>query len=368
MKLGKGFDVGTHMFVAAADTKDGSVEFTEQVDAFFTLDSSEESKNLLEMLGVPYIARKGKISVIGEDARKFANMFKAETRRPLQKGCLNKKDLDAVGMLQVIIGETLGQPRKEGEALKYSVTSTPLGTEMNFEYHKAQLENIFRTLGYDPQPVQEARAIALSELASERFTGLAISCGAGTTTVWLGHYGIDNPHLQFSVGMGGDWIDTHAADMFAGLTRTKVQTVKEKGFSIKDPNKGLDVDELEGNDLLEARAREALSAYYMAYIRNVCKAIKHKFESEQLPEFEDDIIAIVAGGTSCAGDFVSVFKEELLKNNFGVGIKEIRHPDNPKHAVARGCLVAAQLDERRKEPAKTTKKKVEKKEEADGEA
>jgi len=357
MKLGKGFDVGTHMFVAASDTEDGSVEFTEQIDAFFTLDSTEESKNLMEMLSIPYIARKEKISVIGEDARKFANMFKAETRRPLQTGCLNKKDLDAAGMLQVIISETLGKPSKEKEALKYSVTSTPLGTEMNFEYHKVQLENIFRSLGYEPEPIQEARAIALSELSAEKFTGLCISCGAGTTTVYLGHYGLDNPHLQFSIGIGGDWIDANAADMFAGLTRTKVQTVKERGFSIENPLKGLDVDEMEGNELLEARAKEALSAYYKAYIRNVCKAIKQKFESEQLPEFEDGIVTVIAGGTSCAGDFIDLFKKELAKNNFGVDISEVRHPSSPKHAVARGCLVAAQLEERRKEPKKTKKKK-----------
>lgn len=348
MRYGKGFDVGTHLMVSAMNDAEGKIVFTDQVDAFFTLDISEESKSLLEMLGVPYIARKGKISVIGDDARKFANMFKQETRRPLEKGCLNKKDLDAAGMLQVIIGETLGKPRKAGEMLKYSVTSTPLGSDMDFTYHKSQLENIFKGLGYEPGPVQEARALALAELASDKFTGLAISCGAGTTTVYLGHFGIDNPQLQFSVGIGGDWIDSNAADMFAGLTRTKVQTVKEKGFDINDPNKGLDVDELEGNELLEARAREALSAYYKAYIKNVCKAIKLKFESEQLPEFEGDIACVIAGGTSCAGSFVSLFQEELNKNSFGIGIREVKHSADPKHAVAKGCLVAAQLEERKK--------------------
>lgn len=357
MKYGVGFDVGTAFFVAAKDNEDNEIEFTDQRDAFFTLDSSEETVGLLNMLKVPYIRKKDQVSVIGDEAVRFANMFKAETRRPLQKGCLNKEDIDAAGMLQVIIGGTLGKPRTDGESLKYSVTSTPLGTSMNFEFHKAQLENIFRNLGYDPEPVQEARAIALSELASERFTGLCISCGAGTTTVYLGHYGIDNPNLQFSIGMGGDWIDENAADMFAGLTRTKVQTVKEKGFSIKDPLAGIDIEELEGSELLEARAREALSAYYKAYIRNVCKAIKHKFQSEQLPEFEDDIICVVAGGTSCAGDFMDILKKELDKNSFGVGIKEFRHSATPKHSVAKGCLVAAQLEEKRKEDPKKSKKK-----------
>jgi len=349
MKYGKGFDCGTHMFVSASSTENDSVEYTEQIDAFFTMESTEESQNLLDMLNVPYILKKGTLSVIGEDARRFANMFKAETRRPLQAGCLNKKDMDALGMLQVIIGKTIGEPKKEKEKLKYSVTSTPIGTDQSFEYHRTQLENIFRSLGYDPEPIQEARAIALSNLASDKFTGLTISCGAGTTTIYLGHYGIDNPKLQFSVGIGGDWIDDNAADMFAGLTNTKVQTVKEKGFSIREPNKGVDVNELEGQALLEARAKEALSAYYKAYIRNVFKVIKQKFESETIPEFEGPIPCIISGGTSCAEDFIELCTEELNKNLFGIEISEVRHAKEPKQAVARGCLLSAQLDEKRKE-------------------
>lgn len=713
MKYGKGLDCGTHMFVASTAQTDDSIQYTDQIDAFFTMDSSDESLYLLETLGVPFINKKGKISVIGEDARKFANMFRAETRRPLEKGCLSKKDMDAIGILQSIIGATLDKPSKPNEVLKYSVTSTPLGTEMNFEYHKSQLEALFRGLGYDPEAIQEARAIALAELAQERFTGLCISClvpgtevlvngglkkieeviegdslldkdgnwiscitptsreytgkvykinhqgvsdidllnpwfthnhelwikrngkwqylsaeniiqgdivgekipsrfvdqktyistyhnvttkkffaekemhinsqrisrfigyflgdghiqtdekriridfgiheeknildlqdiventfhkefrtyiseqrvrcdivypglakwlekycytedgkkklpwniqylndnqllgliqgiirsdgweqetsfamentspyvaialrqafamlgipsiinvrlnrehefegrmiacakvytitasqlmsyygfkhffdldsdaklskrvwiedgficstvsdiierdyaglvydvvmpeehsftclgktvhncGAGTTTVWLGRFGMDNPNLQFSIDQGGDWIDGNASDMFAGLTKTKVQTVKEKGFDIKEPNKGLNLDQLDGQDLLEARAREALSAYYKAYIKNIIKALQYKFQNESLPEFDEPISVVISGGTSCAGSFLSIFKEELSKVDLGFKIKDIRQATDPKHTVAKGCLVAAQLEERKR--------------------
>src|SRR5690606_25271178 len=103
--------------------------------------------------------------------------------------------------------------------------------------------------------------ITMADEHSFTVPGITVhNCGAGTTTVYLGHFGIDNPNLQFSIDKGGDWIDGMASDMFEGLTRTKVQTVKEKGFSIVEPNKGINVDELEGQKLLEARAREALSA------------------------------------------------------------------------------------------------------------
>lgn len=717
--MAKGIDIGTHMLVSAVKGDDGKVNYSEQIDAFFTLDATEESKSLLDMLQIPYIEKKKTISVIGLPARNFANMFQKETRRPLQQGCLNKKDMDAFGMLQVIIGEVLGKPSKENELLKYSVTSTPLGTEMDFTYHKSQMEAIMKGLGYNPEPVQEARAVALSELAADKFTGLAISCllpgsliyssdglvnienvksgqlfldkngnynecisptnreydgtvyqlihdgigedpricpfftgnheiwikrkgkwqyisaenvktgdvvgekipswnsnheesreylslyhnttgmksladkkmiynsqavarflgyflgdgylqqdetriridfgknelkyvedlkiiseeifdskfkyydydgryrcdisnpglhkwlkkcydsngeknlpwniqnfnqnqliglvqglvrsdgwetdcgigfentssaltvmlrqalhmlgipttldlrepreggfvddgtrqiigkkliysirasqplkfnglkkyldsnenanlrgglwiedgflcsrvrkintklytgkvydiimgdehsftvpgitvhncGAGTTTVYLGHYGVDNPKLQFSIDKGGDWIDKYAAEMFAGLTQTKVQTVKEKGFSIKDPNKGLDVENLEGAKQLEARAREALAAYYKAYINNVFKLIEKKFNEESVPEFGGPIKCVVAGGTSLAGDFLESCKDIIGTLSLPFEISEVIHAKDPTHAVAKGCLIAAELEDRKK--------------------
>jgi len=348
MKYGIGFDVGTHLFVAGRENEEGGIDFTEQVDAFFTMESSEESKGLLDMLGVPYIERKGKLSVIGADARSMANTFKSETRRPLEKGCLNKKDLDAFGMLQVIIGKTIGEPKKPGEIVKYSVTSTPLGTDQTFDFHKSQIENIFKNLGYTPQSIQEARTIALSELASDKFTGCCISMGGGTTTVYLGQYGIDNPDLQFSIGIAGDWIDDQASQMFHGLTRTKVQTIKERGFNIIKPNGDVNIDELEGPELLEARAKEALSAYYISYITNILRAIKQKFDNTSLPEFETPIKLVIAGGTSMAGDFIEVFKKEMTKIKLPLDISEVVHASSPNHAVCKGSLVAAQLEERKR--------------------
>lgn len=341
----KGLDVGTHMLICAQDDGDG-IEYSEQVDAFFSIDSTEEAKQMLDMLSVPYIEKRGKISVLGEDARKFANMFKQETRRPMQTGCLNKKDTESLGMLKALVGEVVGEADKKGETLCYSVTSQPLGSSMNFDYHRAQVEHILRELKYEPKPIQEARAIALSELASNRFTGLAISCGSGTTTVWLGLLGMDNPNFQFSIDRGGDWIDTNAAENFAGLTRTKVQTVKEKGIKITDKTE--DMDELEGLKLLEAQSKLALSVYYRKYIQSVIKGIKYKLEKETLPEFDGPIPIVIAGGTSSPEDFIEVFKEEWEAAKVPLEITGITKAENHHKAVAKGCLIAAQLEEKKK--------------------
>jgi len=51
----------------------------------------------------------------------------------------------------------------------------------------------------------------------------------------------------------------------------------------------------------------------------------------------------VAGGTSKAKGFVDMFAAKLKENDFPLPVKEVRHAADPLHAVARGCLIAAQV-------------------------
>lgn len=88
-----GLDVGTHMLIASEADASGQITYREQVDAFFVMDSTEEAKNMLDTLSVPYSEKNGKTYVLGEDARKFANMFKQETRRQCKQDVLIKKIL-----------------------------------------------------------------------------------------------------------------------------------------------------------------------------------------------------------------------------------------------------------------------------------
>jgi hypothetical protein len=157
---------------------------------------------------------------------------------------------------------------------------------------------------------------------------------------------MDNPNFQFSIGRGGDWIDVNAAENFASLTRTKVQTVKERGILIKE-FENANLDSLEGHDLIEARAKQALSIYYREYIKSVIKGIKFKLDKEQLPEFDGPIPVVIAGGTSSPADFVEVFKEEWDKAKIGLKISEFRKAKDHFRAVAKGCLVAAEIESKK---------------------
>ena len=64
-----------------------------------------------------------------------------------------------------------------------------------------------------------------------------------------------------------------------------------------------------------------------------------------MPDFPSPVPIIVGGGTSMVNGFIEVFKEQFKAKHFPLAISEIRLVDEPLTAVARGCLLDAQLEE-----------------------
>ena len=62
-----------------------------------------------------------------------------------------------------------------------------------------------------------------------------------------------------------------------------------------------------------------------------------------LPKFKNPLPVVIAGGTSRPKGFVDLFKKKLDENGFPLPVKEVRHANDPLHAVARGCLIAAKV-------------------------
>ena len=64
-------------------------------------------------------------------------------------------------------------------------------------------------------------------------------------------------------------------------------------------------------------------------------------EASDVPEFPEPISVVLAGGTSLAGSFDKVFKQEIDKIKLPFQIKDIRLADDQMFAVAKGCLYSA---------------------------
>ena len=326
--LGIGLDVGTGNVVSARKTATG-VETKRVRDAFLELPL--DAKKMLKLGGVSFVERPDELLILGDAAMETANIFGREARRPLSAGLVSASDIDAMEILGLLIKNVLGEPRTPNEHCYFSVPAAPVDRPgQDVIYHRGVLDRIVKECGYTPTAGNEAMAIVFAETASENFSGIGISFGAGMTNCALSMNTIEG--LAFSVGRGGDWIDQGAAKSM-GSTASRICAIKEKGVDINAP---------------VGREQEAITFYYKNLIEYAIDQIALQFQTVQgrfsLPK---PIPIVVSGGTSKAVGFLSLFKTvfEKKRKRFPIEVSEVRAASDPLNAVANGLLIQAMQEE-----------------------
>ena len=327
---GVGLDIGTMNLIAARQSSSGQITIKKVRDAFIDLEA--EAKKTLKLSQISYVEDvdddDNSLIVFGDSALTVANLFRREVRRPLSNGVISAGELDAQKILGMLIHTIIEEPLKEGEHCYYSVPAAPLDDpSQDIVYHTEIFRRILAEKGYTPHPMNEAMAIVYSQCAAEQFSGLAISFGAGMMNVALAYQTVKG--MDFSLARSGDWVDQHAAKA-VGSTSARMCSLKEQGVNLAKPS---------------TREEEAIVLYIRSLIRYCLENIIAQFKRNQahisLPEA---VPLVLSGGTSKAGGFLEVFKDEfntLRKKNFPFQISEIRMAKDPFTAVAEGLLILA---------------------------
>ncbi len=326
-KWGKGLDIGTMNVLSACYDADDKITIKRMRDAF--LDLEPEAKKQLRLSKANYVEKGGSLIVLGDSALTYANIFKRDVRRPLSRGLISPGEVEGQEVLAILIGQVLGKPRMQGEHCFYSVPAAPIDDPgQDVIYHTAVFRKIVEEHGYTAHPFNEAMAIIYSQCANENFSGLSVSFGSGMANVALAYQTIMG--LSFAVSRGGDWIDEGAAKAL-GKTPSQVCTLKERGVDLLKP---------------QGRDQEAIALYIRALITHVIENVSVQFRKHgggfDLPEA---IPFVISGGTSKAGNFLEIFKQEFetikKTKGFPIDISEIRPAGDPMTAVAEGLLVLA---------------------------
>jgi actin-like ATPase involved in cell morphogenesis len=343
--MARGLDVGTSYIVLASDnqgpvsfTSDDTAQYTtykEFRDAFYTIKpTTPVATKMIEkgLQGKVFVKdRDGTFIILGQDAIEKAIERNESAKRPMYRGVVSSKEKEAKRVLAYILKEVCGTAAHEGEKLVFCVPAQPVDQEddeFDVGYHEDVVTAVLAEQGYAARAINEAEALCYSELEQDEYTGVALSCGAGMVNCCVMLNG--EPTVMFSTTKSGDWIDRMAA-IATGEPDSVVQAEKENGeFTIGEPNDNV--------------VLAAVSSYYERLIdyttKNLAAAMRgHKL----LPKFKNPLPVVIAGGTSQAKGFVERFAEKLAENEFPLPIKEVKHASDPLHAVARGCLIAANV-------------------------
>lgn len=327
---GTGLDIGTNMLVAATMGEGGNPIYKRQRDAFFTITPKSEvnKKSIriaLESRRANFIIEGEDFIVVGEDALRMANERNMEARRPMSRGVLSPREKSSLPMIKLIIKSIIGQG-DGSDKLVFSIPAEPVDGDFDIFYHEAMVKTYLREMGFNPTSLNEAFAIAYSELLNDNLTGMCLSFGAGMCNSIVLYDG--DPVLQFSVTKGGDWID-QAVGKALDLSASMVQIEKEES--------NIDLFKPVG------KIQEAIAVYYGVLISYVLDTIIFELERAKLPMFRNPVPIVASGGLTLAINFTEKFKAEAETKKFPFEVKEIRRARDPMNCVANGCLMASIL-------------------------
>ena len=319
-----GLDVGTSRIVVARNT-DKKYHYETCLNAFLTLPYSKLAESLLQRENVFHEVHGEELVVAGDDAQRFAEVFHAETRRPMRNGVLNPREPYALAVVRQIITKLAGRAAVEGQKVFFSVPAQGDGDEGGLAYHEASIRQILEELGYAPTPIQEGLAVVFGELGDSNFSGIGISCGSGLCNVCLAVLSV--PVISFSVPKAGDFIDARAALVTGDLaTRTRIQ--KESSFRL--------------NGFTADRVQNALTVYYQDMMKSLIEGLRsHIAAAQRLPKLDQSVPLALSGGTVMPPGFLEHFSAEMRAANFPLKLSEIRVSPDPLNSTARGALMAA---------------------------
>jgi hypothetical protein len=331
-----GFDAGTMNLVSAKNLPDKKIEIRSMRNMFLSVEPGLITSSELSDSNLDYVEAKNEegeietVYILGEDAYRFSTIFGKSVRRPMSKGMISSREIDAIDVLTLMVDKLVGKTN-DGYCI-YSIPAVPIDVDgPSVLYHEKVFGRIFQVLGYKSKPINESMAIVFSECQKEKFSGIAISFGAGLTNVACSYKGTTT--LAFSINRAGDWVDLNTAESI-GVLPTRVTSVKERDLDLINPFTG---------SKKERRVREALTFYYTNLIDYVLDVfVKHFNTASEGLQVEESIPIVVSGGTSKPLGFLDLFKDVFSKKkDFPYKVSEIRQARDPLTAVATGCLIYA---------------------------
>ena len=340
-----GVDIGT-MFICTASPstkKDGNCEINYKRNMFLPIDidylmNDTNSSNIDCIKQVDDNNEIEALYIIGEDAHVLSKTLGKEPCRPMSKGVVSTNEIDAIDVMTMMVKKLINEKTQH---CVYSIPEQSVDVDTpSIIYHTRVFNSIFTALKCTSKPLNEALAVIYANCASTNFTGIGISFGAGLTNVCCAYKG--TPVLKFAVSRGGDWIDEEASRSI-GATSSRISAIKERKLD-------LSVTKLTGTNKRERRAKESLGFYYKELIEYVIDIFNKQFNlnSDGL-DIDESIPIIISGGTSKPPGFIELFKDVFNDvNDFPYDISEIRMATNPLHAVAEGCLLYGQIQDKLK--------------------
>jgi len=333
-----GLDIGTSQF-RCLRCRDAQLVGRSAKAQFTAVPDASEYRALLAAGQIPFAVCDGALTILGDNAAEYSNLFHVRPQSLLPQGRLPTNDPVARQSLAALVDALLGEPDQSGEmcgvTLPGGESFQSLATSSELEF----FSRLIRLRGFFPQVLSAGMAAVLAELSRYGFTGLGLSFGAATSELVVAHRGIEL--LMCSIPKGGDWLDEQLAQKFGDMIRD------EAGEPIRDLAKAEERRRLAERLLSPANddTDRYLASLHRDLIYSLIRSATFALASHpQAIEIPQPLPVVVVGGVSRIAGFEELLRESFELARFPLVIREVRFSTRHDFTVARGCLIHAQLE------------------------
>ncbi len=306
----------------------------QNIAAYVVLPDRPQQRRLLESLSYRYAICEGSLLVIGRAAGELAETLQIPEVPLLRDGVLPLDDSLARQVVASLIDSLLPPSSSPAEIC---CIAPPCRLE-----DKGQCDffaQLVRLNGYTPSFLDAGTAVVLSELGADKFTGLGISFGAGSTRATLSHRGV--PHLLFTIPHGGNWIDARLAESEDSilwdsegnryLNQQAISSWKESNVvSVTHP--------------ISSR-EQRVALLYEELIQELLEALReHLSADEYARTLIQPVPMVCTGGVTRIRGFHELLERSLTQFSLPLKVSDIRYANDSGYTVARGCLIRAEVD------------------------
>lgn len=333
-----GLDLGAHEFRSLR--KEGDYLSARRCRAAYcVLPATRQQQLLLDQAAIPYVWCGENLVLIGDAAAEHAETFRSPLRAVLPGGRFRRRD-PLARQIAALLVESLLTARTGPEpicCLTAPGTADPAGDHPELEF----FTRVVRLHGYRPLVAHAAAAAGLAELGRSGLTGIGASFGATATEISIIHRGVERARCR--IDCGGQTIDAEFARMCDeyrwdadGKPYLDVVSAERRKLACSERGPG---QPEQSDDFVRMHG---LYRDWLMHVMDESGAVLRASVSPR--EFPQPLPFVCAGGPVRFPGFQELCEETVSKAGFPVPVNEVRVASRPDYAVARGCLISAELE------------------------
>jgi hypothetical protein len=334
---------------------------------------SDARRRWLDFTNVPYLRAEDYLILPGSAATEADELFETIPRDLLPAGTIPIADPVTRQVISTLVEGLLPWSEHPGEICCYTQPGEPLGEcpdlwcgrpgcpppagrphhnspmigheppagtdgDSPVERRMKFFARLIHLRGYRPVPLNPATALVLAELSEAGFSGVGVALGAASCEIAVVHRG--NQIARGRLARGGRWIDEQLA------LRTRMYRRDSQGEQVLDVEGARLRKESTSLNATADDDSRLVANLYRNLVAELVEVVSETLISDSRIALLPGPLPIICGGGPARIDgFGELLRAEIDRQPLPVTVAGPRLVNDHEYAVARGCLIRAELEE-----------------------